>query len=254
MPERVFALKRLENKVAIVTGGASGIGEATARAFCAEGAKVVVADIDLQRGRVIERALTDAGFEARFVQADVTDENQVAELMGAALSAYGSLDILFNNAGIGLPGLGHETTLADWRKVIAVNLDGVFMMAKHAVIHMKGNGGGSIINTSSVMGHVATVGQASYNASKHAVVGLTKSLALEYAAHNIRVNAVCPGYIRTPLIEDDIEANPGLQFLHPLGRLGEPQEVASVVAFLASDQASFITGSSLIVDGGYTAQ
>ncbi len=247
-------MNRLDSKVAIVTGGASGIGEATADAFAAEGAKVVIADIDEARGNALADRLNAGGAEALFVRTDITDEDNVVRLVDSTVARFGRLDIVLNNAGIGSPGLGHEITLADWRKVLAVNLDGVFLVAKHAIIQMKKNGGGSIVNTSSIMGSVATSGAASYIASKHAVIGLTKALCVEYAADNIRVNAVCPGYVMTPMGESDLAADPSLPALHPLGRFARPDEIAKSVVFLASDDASFITGSSLLVDGGYTAQ
>lgn len=246
-------MNRLESKVAIVTGGASGIGEATAVAFAAEGAKVVVADIDEARGLAVVDGLAAGGTEALFVRTDITSEDDVMNLIDSTVARFGRLDVVLNNAGIGAPGLAHETTLASWRKVLAVNLDGVFLVAKHAIIQMKRNGGGSIINTSSIMGSVATSGAASYVASKHAVIGLTKALCVEYAGDGIRVNAVCPGYVMTPMGEDDLAGDPTLPALHPLGRFASPEEIAKSVVFLASDDSSFVTGSSLLVDGGYTA-
>lgn len=245
---------RLKDKVAVVTGGASGIGLATAEVFAEEGAKVVIADIDEAHGNSASERLRALGHEVTFVSTNVQDEDQIENLIGRTVDAHGRVDILFNNAGIGIPGLAHETSLDGWRKVLSINLDGVFLMAKHAILRMKETGGGTIINTSSIMGHVATPGASSYNASKHAVLGLTKSLALEYARDNIRVNAVCPGYILTPMGEADLAANSDLPGLHPLGRLGRAEEVAKAVLFLASDDSTFITGASLMVDGGYTAQ
>lgn len=246
-------MKRLDSKVAIVTGGASGIGYATAVAFADEGAHVVIADIDETRGAATVAELTAAGAKAVFIGTDITQEDQVQRAVATALETFGGLHIVFNNAGIGLPGLTHEVTLDDWRKVLSINLDGVFLMAKHAVSHMRHHGGGSIVNTSSIMGAVTAAGASSYVASKHAVIGLTKSLCVEYAADGIRVNAVCPGYVMTPMGESDLAADPGLPALHPLGRFARPEEIAAAVVFLASDDASFVTGSSLFVDGGYTA-
>lgn len=245
---------RLQDKVAIVTGGASGIGGATSRAFAEEGAKVVIADIAIGAGQALETELAGEGHTVLFVPTDLSSETQIAALVAATLERFGRLDVLFNNAGIGAPGLAHETTLESWRKVMSLNLDGVFLMARAAIIEMMRSGGGAIINTASIMGHVATVGAASYNSSKHAVVGLTKSLALEYAGHGIRVNAVCPGYVMTAMGRSDLAADPGLPSLTPLGRFAQAEEVAKAVVFLASDDATYVTGSSLLVDGGYTAR
>ncbi|CAN5326042.1 SDR family oxidoreductase [soil metagenome] len=246
-------MNRLESKVAIITGGASGIGEATARVFAREGAKVVISDVNESLGKAAAQRLTEGGADAIFVRTDISNEDQVEALVKATVSRFGRLDTVLNNAGIGHPGLAHETSLADWRTVTAVDIDGVFLVAKHAIIQMKRNGGGSIVNTSSIMGAVATVGAASYIASKHAVIGLTKALCVEYAADNIRVNAVCPGYVMTPMGASDLAVDPTLPGLHPLGRFATPDEIAKAVLFLASDDASFITGSSLFIDGGYTA-
>ncbi|WP_009478542.1 SDR family NAD(P)-dependent oxidoreductase [Rhodococcus sp. JVH1] len=245
---------KLNGKTAIVTGGASGIGAATVRHFVDEGAIVVITDIDPLAGSRFEAQLRSAGARVVFIEADVSNEDHVGNVMSTTREQFGGCDVLFNNAGIGLPGLGHTVTLPSWHRVMSVNLDGSFLMAKHAIISMLETGGGSIVNMSSIMGLVGVPDSLSYNVSKHGIVGMTKSLALEYAPHNVRVNAVCPGYIDTPMGRSDVEANPSIPRLHPLGRIGTPLEVAKAVSFLASDEASFITGTSLLVDGGYTAQ
>lgn len=245
---------RFDGKVVLITGGASGIGEAAVRRFAREGARVILVDVNEDAGRRLEENLRAAGHDAAFYAASVTSEPAVAALFERIGGTYGRLDVLFNNAGVVLESFVASTALEQWRAVLEVNLDGAFLMAKSAIPLMIAAGGGAIVNTASIYGSVASPGASSYVASKHAIEGLTKSLALEHAADGIRVNAVCPGYVNTPMVQLDIELDPSLPGRHPLGRLAEPEEVVAVVAFLASDEASFVTGASYLVDGGYTAQ
>lgn len=243
---------RLNGKVALVTGAASGIGLATTRRFIDEGARVLASDLKVD------------GLEAseclRPFRLDVAQEEQWVAAIDTALGAFGRLDILVNNAGIGTPGPLVELSLADWRKVMAVNLDGVFLGIKHAVPAMERTGGGSIVNIASMLGHVATVNASAYCASKGGVSLLTKAAALEMAAAGgrIRVNSVHPGFIETPLLGSRLDADPERRALitgrTPLGRLGTAEDVAAAVLYLASDEAAFTTGSALVLDGGYTAQ
>jgi NAD(P)-dependent dehydrogenase (short-subunit alcohol dehydrogenase family) len=246
---------RLEGKVAVITGGASGIGEYTARAMVEEGAKVVVSDMNDDLGNTLVEDLNTNGQNAVYVHADVTSEADAEKMINTAVTEFGKIDILFNNAGIGALGASEDLPLDEWRKVISVNLDGVFLTAKHAIKAMQKNGGGNIVNNASILGHVGQAQTAAYTAAKGGVVNMTRALAVEYAQQNIRVNAVCPGYIETPLLSQlDEDMKNHLVSLHPIGRLGRPEEVAKAVVFLASDDASFVTGANLLVDGGYTAQ
>jgi len=239
-----------------VTGGGTGIGRATSLLFVQEGARVVVADLNERAGQETVAKIADAGGNAIFVKTDVADEAQVENMVNEAVSRYGTIDILFANAGVLEMAPAVDLCRNDWYKVIDVNLTGVFLCAKHAIPVMQRNGGGSIINTASIAGLVGFGNAPAYTASKGGVILLTKTLALDYAKDNIRVNAVCPGAIRTPMLTEGAvsEMIDDLAKLHPLGRIGEPAEVAAAVLFLASDESSFITGTSLVVDGGYTAQ
>jgi len=246
---------RLKDKVAIVTGGASGIGEATVVDMIAEGARVVIADMDEDRGAALAARLNEAHEgSAVFQPVDVTDENQVETLFQTTLSRLGSVDVVFNNAGIGGMAPADSYPLEDWQRIIDINLSGVFLVAKHALGSMKEQGSGSIINCASILGNVGQSMTAAYSAAKGGVVNLTRTLAIEMAPHGIRVNTVSPAYIDTPLLQDlDPDTLKALIALHPVGRLGRPEEVAKAVSFLASDDASFITGANLLVDGGFTA-
>jgi NAD(P)-dependent dehydrogenase (short-subunit alcohol dehydrogenase family) len=246
---------RLENKVAIVTGGASGIGETTVRLFAKEGAKVVIADFS-SRGHELAEELNQAGFDALFVKTDVTKEDEVKNMVSATVEKYGKVDILFANAGIAKDAPGHLLSMDDWQRTIDINLTGVFLCDKYVIEQMLAQGtGGAIVNCGSIHSHAGKAGVTAYSSAKGGVKLLTQTLGLTYAKQGIRVNAVCPGYIDTPLIAGRNEAlNEHLIGLHPMGRLGKPEEVAKAVLFLASDDASFVTGTSLLVDGGYTAQ
>jgi NAD(P)-dependent dehydrogenase (short-subunit alcohol dehydrogenase family) len=239
--------------VAVVTGGASGIGAATARAMVAEGARVVVADVADEAGAALVAELGEE--RARYVATDVADENRVRALFDAAEQWAGTPDVVFNNAGIGHMAPSHEYATADWQRVLDINLTGVFLVAREAVGRMQERGlAGSLINCGSILGHMGQRQTAAYTAAKGGVVNLTRTLGLEYGPDNIRVNAVCPGYIETPLLDGlDDETRRELTERHAMGRMGQPEEVANAVVFLASAEASFVTGTSLMVDGGYTA-
>ncbi|MFK8794687.1 SDR family NAD(P)-dependent oxidoreductase [Planococcus plakortidis] len=240
---------KLQGKTAVITGGASGIGAATAQLFAKEGAKLVLVDLNEEKGQAFASELPDA----LFIKADITDEAQVQNVYAQATEKYGQIDIVFNNAGIGKVTPTHELSYDEWRKTVNVDLDGVFLVAREAIrAFQKNGGGGVIVNTASMYGWVGSPGSAAYNAAKGGVVNLTRSLGLEYADQNIRVNALCPGFIDTPIIPE--ESKDILKEMTPMKRLGQSEEMAKAVLFLASDDSSFMTGSSLVVDGGYTAQ
>ena len=247
---------RFDNRVAIITGAASGIGLASARQLASEGAKVLLADRSPQ-GEQAAAELRAQGHDARFMAADVSDELQVAALVEAAVAAWGRLDVMVANAGISGRGVTDKTALSDWERVLAVNLTGVFLCAKHAIPAMRKSGGGAIISTASIVGLVGVAGAVPYSAAKGSVGSLTRTMALDCAGDGIRVNTVCPGFIDAAmegLTERSQEQAARLVALHPLGRLGTAQDVAKAIAFLGSDDASFITGTALVVDGGYTAR
>lgn len=242
-------------KVAIVTGGASGIGLATVELMAAQQAKVLIADYS-RNGAEVAGALKEKGYSVEFFHVDVSNEEQVAAMVAKAVDLWGRLDILVANAGIGSAGKADEVTGQSWNQVIGVNLTGVFYCGKHAVPAMRKSGGGVIINTASILGHVGFGGAIAYVAAKGGVVNMTRGMAVDYAKENIRVNAICPGFVETPLVEGALneEARQFIASLHPMGRMGKPAEIAHAILFLASDEASFITGASLLADGGYTAQ
>jgi NAD(P)-dependent dehydrogenase (short-subunit alcohol dehydrogenase family) len=247
-----------QNKVALVTGGTSGIGQATALAFARAGAKVVVSGRREKEGQAVVASIKNTGGEALFVQADVSRESDVIALVDRTVSTYGRLDLAFNNAGIEWMGPLEQATEAEYRRVFDINVWGVLNSLRHEIPAMLKTGGGAIVNTSSIAGHIG-MGQVSiYIASKHAVEGLTKSIALEFAKQNIRVNAVAPAAIETAMVDrfagPDGEMREYFKSLHPVGRMGKAEEVADAVLFLCSPQSGFITGESLKVDGGFTAQ
>lgn len=245
---------KLLDKVAVITGGTSGIGEATARLMVEEGAKVVIAGRNDAKGAQLEEELNLKGDAALFVHTDVTIEEDVDNLLQQAVKRFGSLDIMFNNAGIGGSVPSTEMPLADWKKVIDTNVNGVFLGCQYALRIMLKQGKGVIVNSASIVSLVGQFQTAAYAASKAAVHNLTRSLALEYAKQGIRVVSVSPGYVDTPLLSKMTkERRDHVISLHPMGRMATPEEVAKAVIFLASDDASFITGSNLFVDGGYTA-
>ena len=258
-------MNRVQDKIAIVTGAALGLGEATARMLAREDAKLVLTDIKDEEGERVARSIVEDGGEAIYLHHDVADENAWERVIEATLDRFGRLDVLVNNAGVGWGGPPEEETLERWRRLMSVNLDGVFLGTKHAILAMKRNRprGGSIINLSSIEGLVGDPNLGAYNASKGGVRLYTKSVALycAKAGLNIRVNSIHPGYIWTPMVENYLaehgdvgEGRKALDALHPIGHVGEPDDIAYGVLYLASDESKFITGTELVIDGGYTAQ
>jgi len=247
---------RFNGKVAIVTGGASGIGAATVSRLAAEGAAVVIADLNADAGRKMEKSLNDKGYKTHFISTDVIDPQQNQRLVEQTVNHFGRLDIVFANAGIADDAAVDKLSVDKWQKTIDINLTGVFLLDKVSIEYWLGQRQpGIIVNCGSIHSWVGKHSVTAYSAAKAGVKLLTQTLAIDYAARGIRVNAVCPGYIDTPLLDYQGAAGKAeLVKLHPVGRLGRPEEVASVVAFLASDDASFINGASLLVDGGYVAQ
>lgn len=255
-------MNRFEGKVTIVTGASSGIGRAAAIAFADEGAHVVVSDVDESGGKQTVELILEAGGDAVFVRADVSDAHATEELVRQAIGRYGRLDVAVNNAGIeGELAETQQYPLQAWDRVIAVNLTGVFNAMRAEITAMRESGGGAIINTASILGLVAFPTAPAYTAAKHGVVGLTRSAALENAPHGIRVNAICPGFIQTPMVmerglraAENPEVIEQLTQITPMGRLGEPEEIAAAILWLASDDASYMTGQAMAVDGAYTTQ
>lgn len=248
---------RFQDKVAIVTGAAAGIGLATTRQLAREGARVLMADWSTH-GEQAAETFRSQGHDVQFLQVDVSDEGHVMALVAAAESRWGRLDVMVSNAGISGRGITDQIPLADWQRVLAVNLTGVFLCAKHAIPTMRRSGnGGAIVSTASIVGLVGVPGALPYSAAKGAVVNMTRTMALDCAPDRIRVNTVCPGFIEAAMEgvtpRDQAQAD-RLIALHPLGRLGTGEDIAKAIAFLASDDASFVTGTALVVDGGYTAR
>lgn len=248
----------LSGRVALVTGAATGIGQVCATVFAERGARLVLADVNVEGGETTAALVREAGGEAIFVRADVSDAVDVQSMVAKAIAHYGRLDCALNNAGIdGMMAPTHEQTEENWDHVIAVNLRGVFLCMKHEIRQMLAQGGGAIVNVSSVAGLKGFPMLSAYVAAKHGVNGLTKAAALEYAKQGIRINALCPGAIRTPMLDDAIRqgmmSEAQMVAMEPIGRIGESREIADAAAWLCSDEASFVLGHTMVVDGGMLA-
>ena len=246
-------------KVVLVTGGSAGIGKASAEALAAEGASVALADLDEARGEQVAAAITAKGGRAEFHRVDVADDASVADLLAWTHERFGGLDAAFNNAGIeGQPAITGECTVENWQRTIAVDLTGVWLCMRHELPLLLRRGGGSIVNCASVAGLVGFASIPAYTAAKHGVVGLTKTAALEYAEHGIRVNALCPGVIDTEMVErftgGSTQAEEAMIATEPIGRLGRPDEIADAVVWLCSDRSTFVTGQAIAIDGGFVAR
>ena len=247
---------RFEGKVVLVTGAASGIGAATARRFAEEGALLMLGDTNEESGAALAKEIGGGAGRSVFLVTDVRDLAQVDALTCAAVERFGRLDVVFNNAGIGAYGQVPDLDPETWHNVIAVDLHAVFYGCRAAIPHLRASGGGAIVNTASISGIAGDYGLSAYNAAKGAVVNLTRTLAIDHARENIRVNAICPGPIETPLVAPVLQNERAVEEyakLIPMGRVGQPEEIAGVVAFLASEDASYLTGAAIVVDGGVTA-
>jgi NAD(P)-dependent dehydrogenase (short-subunit alcohol dehydrogenase family) len=248
-------MRRFEGKVAVITGGGSGLGRASAVRLAEEGASIVIADINPEGGQETVRQVQAVDGRVLFITADTTKTEDVKQMVASTVEAFGCLDVLFPSAGVGAGGDVVETTEECWDRVLGLDLRGVYLACKYAIPQMRENGGGAIVLVASIGGMLGNWG-ASFCAAKGAIVNLTRQMALAHAPENIRVNCICPGYIATPIIQDALDDPERLEKTsarHPIGRIGQPEEVAAAVAFLASDEASFITGAILPVDGGYLA-
>ncbi len=246
----------LKDKVTIVTGGASGIGRASAIMFARNGAKVIVADIREEDGRKVAKEIQKTGFDAIFVKTDVSDASHAKNCVDTVVKTYGELHCLFSNAGLNPVGTVVNTSENLWDRILDVNLKGAFLMSKFSIPAMKKAGKGSIVCTASVDGILAIPNEAAYIASKGGIISLVRAMAIDHAKENVRVNCICPGAVRTPLYENFMKENPTIKDQakqHALGRIGEPNEVAAVAMFLLSDLSSFVTGAIIPVDGGYSA-
>ena len=247
-------MKRLAGKSAVVTGAGRGLGASVAELFAREGARVVVSDVDSTSAHGTAQRIVDAGGEAVGLHADVTSATDAERLTQVAVERFGGLDVLVNNAGIASAGTVCEVTPEEWDRVLAINLKGAYLCSRFAVAHMARSGGGSIVCISSASGVIGQQAQVAYNASKHGVIGLVRCMALDHAADGIRVNAVCPGVMRTPMLDAlSAEQLAALEAMHPLGRVADPAEIAQAVLHLAGDESSFTTGGVFLVDGGLTA-
>lgn len=249
---------QVDGKIAVVTGAASGIGRAAALAFAREGAKVVVSDMS-DSGQETTHKITAQGGEAAFIQCDVASPEQVERLIQATVDRFGQVDCAFNNAGIGGPSASTaDYSVADWNRVLSINLTGVWLCMKYELQTMLPRGRGVIVNNASILGLVGFRGAPAYVATKHGILGLTKTAALEGASAGVRVTAVCPGFIHTPMVDTGFQGDPqaeqSIAALHAMGRMGQPEEIADAVVWLCSEAASFVTGQALVIDGGYTAQ
>ncbi|MCS7248379.1 MAG: SDR family oxidoreductase [Anaerolineales bacterium] len=249
-----------QDKVVIVTGGSKGIGEATAWAFAEQGAAVAIVDTDRGSGEELSRKMRDKGYQALFVETDITKEAQVQSMIQKVLDEWGRLDVLVNNAGIYLQGDVEQTSLEQWQRVLDVNITGMFLCTKYAIPALLKNGG-VVVNVASEAGLVGIKGQVVYNVSKGAVIAFTRSCAVDYASKGVRFNCVCPGTTDTPLVREAVNRSPDpaaarrhLEEIRPLNRLGKPEEIAAAIVALASERLGYATGAVFSIDGGYTAQ
>ncbi len=250
----------LDGKVVVITGAGSGIGRAIAQGLASEGARIAAADVVVESGQKTVDLIKDAGGEAIFIKCDVSHAEEIEELINNVVRHYGRLDCAVNNAGIaGVQATTVDYPLEVWQQVISINLTAPWLCMKYEIAQMLKQGKGAIVNIASILGVTGTALAGAYVAAKHGLIGATKTAALEYATQGIRINAVCPGYIETPMLENsEVGTNPQIRqavaSLHPIGRMGKPEEIAAMVLWLCTDAASFVTGATMLVDGGYTAQ